>query len=402
MERISIAPRPDYQAKVSELGLTWHTPDGVPYWDESAYWRLAAGEVEVLERATEDLYQMVLAAVGRVIEGPEVETLGYSDRAVALIRDSWARGDALPHIYGRFDLAYLGGDSQPKLLEFNADTPTSMLECGVIQWFWLRERFPKADQFNSLHEKLVQRLRDLAPSLNMRAARNGAAALNVTCVTPHAEDEGTVAYLESCAREAGLFSVQFVPLEQIGWTTQQLAGRPTDAFFSDLEERRIANLFKLAPWEWMLDDDFGDRLIDEVMSDRLWVMEPAWKMVAAHKRLLATLWEMYPGHPNLLPAFSDQENFRGKPHVAKPVWGREGQNVILYDAGGNRIEENDGDCGGNEYVYQAQAELAAAGGNHAILGSWVVDGYAAGVGFRESTSLITNNLGRFVPHLFEP
>jgi glutathionylspermidine synthase len=40
-------------------------------------------------------------------------------------------------LYGRFDLAYRG-DGPPKLLEYNADTPTALFEAAVVQWIGCR------------------------------------------------------------------------------------------------------------------------------------------------------------------------------------------------------------------------------------------------------------------------
>ena len=73
---------------------------------------------------------------------------------------SWAARE--PSVFGRFDFAY-DGKGPPKLLEYNADTPTALLESSVAQWNWLEQailpRRPEADQFNSLHEKLIERWR---------------------------------------------------------------------------------------------------------------------------------------------------------------------------------------------------------------------------------------------------
>ena len=76
-----------------------------------------------------------------------------------------ARGArAISSLFGRFDLAY-DGSGAPKLLEYNADTPTALLEASVVQWRWLeqaiRPRIADADQFNSLHEKLIASWRAL-------------------------------------------------------------------------------------------------------------------------------------------------------------------------------------------------------------------------------------------------
>jgi glutathionylspermidine synthase len=72
---------------------------------------------------------------------------------VPLIREAWAAQP--PSLYGRFDLAW-SGTGPPKLLEYNADTPTSLVEAAVAQWYWLEQVHPGGDQFNSLHERLVE------------------------------------------------------------------------------------------------------------------------------------------------------------------------------------------------------------------------------------------------------
>ncbi len=77
-----------------------------------------------------------------------------------LVAASWRERE--PSLYGRFDLAFTG--DTPKLLEYNADTPTSLLEAAVVQWYWLKDTHPKDDQFNSLHERLIDRWREISPA----------------------------------------------------------------------------------------------------------------------------------------------------------------------------------------------------------------------------------------------
>ncbi len=79
--------------------------------------------------------------------------------------------------------------------------------------------------------------------------------------------------------------------------------------FVDLEDTPITTLFKIVPLDWLLADEFGAHLIQATMQRQLTVIEPAWKMVAANKAILAVLWEMYSGHPHLLPAFMDRRAF---------------------------------------------------------------------------------------------
>src|SRR5947208_11884378 len=151
MRRVSSAARPDWQKKVESVGLTWHSLEQ-PYWNESAYYEFTAKEVDVLEAATKELEKMTLAAAQHVIDKRLYSRLGIPESAVPLIESSWEAEP--PSLYGRFDLVY-DGAHPPKLLEYNADTPTSLLEAAVVQWYWLQDVFPKSDQFNSIHERLV-------------------------------------------------------------------------------------------------------------------------------------------------------------------------------------------------------------------------------------------------------
>lgn len=427
MQRVAIAPRPDWIAKVEALGFDWHsapTPEDPigAYWDESAYWHLSADEVDLLEAATADLHTMCLAAADHAIKRNLLPYFGFPPSAIGLIEQSWASrsgaaGDTgQPTLYGRFDLAFAGagvGDGQPKMLEYNADTPTGLFEAAVVQWTWLEERFPDHDQFNSLHEGLVAAWAKIGAALSPNAGAanfsNGAVApVHFSCLMPHAEDEGTLRYLLDTALEAGL-SGKTINAADIGW-----AG--TDGGFVDLEDTPITALFKLLPWDWMLSDRFGPDLTSEVGAGRLTVIEPAWKMVLANKAILAVLWELYPGHPNLLPAFMDRRAFAPGDHVvAKPLLGREGANISIAVLGADGapaaapLESMGGAYGAEGYVYQALTRVAESAGvdhtgravtHRAVIGSWMIDGSPRGIGIREDTGLITHNRSRFVPHLF--
>lgn len=384
MRRSTLSPREGWQAIVESQGLTWHTTDaGDPYWDESAFWAFSEREVDRIEAATTELYGMVLEAVGRTVADGRLSELGYDQQAQELIEASWNHRSWEPTLYGRFDLAYDG--TELKLLEFNGDTPTSLLEAAVAQWYWLQDRFAHLDQFNSIHEKLIDAFRLYAE------ARGSDLPMHFASVQPHAEDEGTVGYMAACAAEAGLWPVS-VPIEQVGWDGHA---------FVDAEQREISALFKLYPWEWLLEDEFGDRLAELALAKRITVLEPAWKMAASNKALLPVLWRMFPGHDLLLPATLNPGEAAGfGDHVKKPVRGREGANVTLVESG-RVAAEREGAYADDLFVYQQRANLARSSAGWAVLGSWVVNRQACGMGVRESASPITDNTARFVPHLME-
>jgi len=370
MRRELLTPRADWPTKVEALGLDFHTGEsGEPYWWEAACYAFSTAEVDVLEEATETLHGLCLEAVDRLVRTGDLGRLEIPQDYWPWVIESWNRRD--PDVYGRFDLAY-DGTSPPKMLEYNADTPTALLEAAVVQWYWLEEVKPGCDQFNSIHEKLIERwkeLRKLAPP---------DARLHLTGMFDEPEDARTAEYMQDVAAQAG-WSGAPLDIAQIGWN---------GTAFTDLSESPIRFLFKLYPWEWLLRESFGAHL----PSDRMGIVEPPWKMLLSNKAILPVLWEMFPDHPNLLPASRERSAIAG-PCVEKPIHGREGKGIRWLDAG----EPASGRRG---LVYQAAAPLPNFDGWRALIGSWIVGGKAAGMGLREDLDPITRNTSRFVPHYF--
>ena len=374
MQRRVIAPRRDWRAKVEALGLVWHTADGQPYWNEAAYYSFSLAEVNVVEAATAELYRLMLEAGQAVIDRRLYRRFGIPDWCEPLIEAAWnAEPACLNH--GRFDLGW-DGRGQPKLFEFNCDTPTALFEAAVVQWLWKDEVKPQADQFNSLHDKLIAKWADIRPYL-------GPVTHFTHMADPAGEDVVTVAYLRDTAREAGVAS-QAIRIQDIGWDGRR---------FVDLDNQPIRALFHLYPWEWLVHEPFGRHMAET--EPMLWI-EPIWKMILSNKAILPLLWELFPHHPNLLPAAFEAP--RGD-HVKKPLLAREGANVTVV-RGGRTVAETRGDYGEEGFVYQQYYALPDFSGNRPVIGSWVIDGEPAGMGIRED-GLITGNTARFTPHAIE-
>ncbi|MDB6118232.1 MAG: gsp [Verrucomicrobiaceae bacterium] len=108
---------------------------------------------------------------------------------------------------------------------------------------------------------------------------------------------------------------------------------------------------------------------------------------------------MFPGHPNLLPSYDSSLPLAGS-YVQKPKLSREGANVMMV-AGGRIMEQTQGDYGAEGHVFQAIAPARDFDGQHPVLGLWMVNNEAAGLGIREEARRITTNASRFVPHWFK-
>jgi glutathionylspermidine synthase len=404
MQRITLTPRAGWQTKVESVGLTYHSPEVMTprtYWDESACYEFTAAEVDTLETAANSMQEMCLAAAQHIIDNKRYTELEIPAAAIPVIE--WAWNAEPPALYGRFDFSWAGAESgqSPKLLEYNADTPTSLLEAAVVQWHWLEEvgtslpsshnvltfLAPKADQLNSIHERLIAKWKDIKPYLNATVYFAGA---------DEPEDILTLAYLQDTAQQAGL-TAQPIAMLDIGWNEDRNS-------FLDLKEDRITSIFKLYPWETMMAEQFAAQAL-ATYRDMQWI-EPIWKMLLSNKGILPILWELYPNHANLLPAYfeaSPADSHGMRDFVRKPLHSREGANITVVRNGAATIT-TDGPYEGARIVQALAPEAvfhdSTSQPRYPVLGLWMIDQECGGMGIRESGGPVTDNLSSFVPHYF--
>lgn len=385
MFRMPVEPRKNWQQKAKDFGFTFHSMYGEPYWDESAYYQFTLQQIEKdLEDPSEKIHQMCLQVVDKVVNDEELlNAFKIPEPFWQPVKDSWKNHD--PSLYSRLDFAY-DGSGPAKLFENNADTPTSLYESGFWQWLWLQDLVDNnqlsrhSDQFNSLQEKLIRRLDEIAKHYHTDQ-------IHFACCHDTIEDRGTVQYLQDCAAESGI-EAPFVFIEDIGIGE---SGR-----FTDLKNQEISTLFKLYPWEFMQREEFADFVVS---SDTTWI-EPLWKSILSNKALMPMLWKMFTGHPNLLPSFFENELHLcdHQKIVKKPIFSREGANVSIFDKG-ETVLEAQGPYGEEGFIYQAFHPLPKFDDNYTLIGSWLVDDKAAGISVREDTSLITQDMSRYLPHI---
>lgn len=376
MKRVSISARNNWQAAVEKLGFGFHTSD-IPYWKEDAFYEFRIGEIERIERATQELWGMCLEAVQHVIDHKLYSLFSIPAKAVGLIEKSW--NDDAPAIYGRFDFGYDG--EQLKLFEFNADTPTSLFEGAIVQWFWLQDFDPGRDQFNTIHEKFIEYWKQLKPYLHE-------GPVHFACIKQSLEDLTTVEYIRDCAIQAGL-ETKLIFIDDLGWDEE-------NQYFVDLEDHAVRNVFKLYPWEWMVNEPFFEKLL---LSQPAHWIEPAWKMILSNKAILPILWELFPDCPYILECYTEAENTLTS-YVRKPILSREGANVQIVKEG-MLLEQTYGEYGTEGFVCQQLFEIPEYGGKTPVVGSWIIGQEAAGIGIREAETLITANTSCFIPHLIK-
>ena len=256
MHREASTPRPGWQHKLEQLGFDYYNMEGKAYWTEQACYVFTADEIDQLEAATVELHGLCLKAVEYVGRQQALAAhahpagLGRLHRAGVAAR----RSDSV----GRFDLAY-DGKGPPKLLEYNADTPTALYEAAVVQWYWLKDTKPDADQFN-LDPREADRgvARDPGQAAAGSPGRTSRASRTIprisrrrnTCATPPCR-RASPASRSPCTWSAGTAA-----LHRTG-------------------EMPIQVMASSIPWEWMVREEFGAH----VLTDTTAFIEPAWKMI---------------------------------------------------------------------------------------------------------------------------
>ncbi|OTB05632.1 hypothetical protein M426DRAFT_56688 [Hypoxylon sp. CI-4A] len=403
MRRVPVEKRPNATRLVQSQGLVYTKEPTAenpadPYWPDDRYYSFTNEEITLIEKAGKDVFDMCCEAANYLVEDPDVITSKMAIPAYALkqIKKSWEREPVWGSIYGRFDVCFGGLDHPdprlrvPKFYEFNADTPTSLVEAASIQWFWLEQTGHGQDQFNSLTEKLIEawkrNLTLIEENLGHRVTVHFAVAKEVS----GEEAMNTTLLMDAC--------------QQAGWLTKtlfvdQISISPDGRFFDQFGEH-IDVVFKLYPWEFMVEEEFGEACFRDMETI-------GQRNEAGQYTLFAILWKLFENDPRsrwLLPTYFEDEAPASLTKFArKPIFAREGADILLQ-ADGQTIQDSSGGYYGKEgYIVQELALLPEFRNKqdvtyYPVVGLWFVDGEPAGIGIREDITPITTNGSWFVPH----
>jgi glutathionylspermidine synthase len=377
---------------LESIGFVWHTDSDNTSYVADEIVVLSEKEAENYYNAANELYEMFVKAGDYVIENDLLHELDIPFNLIELVKLSW-ENDVHWHIYSRFDFAG-GVDGKPiKLLEFNADTPTALFETAIIQWAMLKANsFDEEMQFNFVYEAIRENFKRLVVLDNDTAEFDEIYEgwkILFTSVKGNIEDENTTKLLQKIADEAG-FVTKFAYIEDIEFADEGI-------FYEDEE---YEYLFKLIPWESIAieEADLALYLTNIVKNQKAIILNPAYTLMFQSKRFLKILWDLYPNHPLLLEA--SFEPLQNKPYVKKVAFGREGENISIFDENGNIIEENGGEYENFKPVYQEYVELPTDEKGNSYQAGVFFAYEGCGVGFRRGNKIL-NNMSKFVGHRVE-
>jgi glutathionylspermidine synthase len=380
----------DVAPAVRALGWDWAIEDACQHYVAREAVQLPEAEAETLLQAADTLYDMLVEAIPDPIPDELLHKLAVPANLWEAVRHSW-NDERHWHLYGRFDLALTA--EGPKLLEFNADTATSLPETAVVQWASLVAAGQAHDerQANGLFECLEDQFR------HWRALNNDRQATLLLVHLPEsAEDEANCAVLAEAARTAGFADVFVCSVDAM---TVSVQGEDRGVWAESVpgQWQKFDFLFKLVPWEILAEEEpeLTADLAHLQLTRDVVTANPAYTLLFQSKALLAHLWDVFPHHPLLLEA--SLQPLSGH-HVRKPLLGREGQNVTEIQPDGRQGAEVPGEFGQQPQLYQRWAKLPtdAQGRRYQAGVFWA--GEACAIGFRRDTGLITN-LSEFMPHI---
>ncbi|EAJ7107481.1 glutathionylspermidine synthase family protein [Campylobacter upsaliensis] len=375
---------------LESIGFSWHTDeDGSDYLDNQ-FICVSKNEANAYYEAANELYDMFIAAAQNVIDNDRFDELGIPFNLIDAIKMSW-ENEVHWHLYGRFDFA--GGlDGKPiKLIEFNADTPTSLFESAILQWAMLKQNnLDEHLQFNSIYESLMdnfKRLITLDESVEEFEEHYRGWKILFSSVAGNKEEELTTKLLAHIAKDAG-FECDFAYVDEVEFGEEGIFKNGVNYEY----------WFKLLPWEEIaIEEGELAMLLTQIMrNQKAIILNPAYTLLFQSKGILKILWELYPNHPLLLE--SSCEPLQGKDFVKKPMFGREGANISIVKDD-VKLQENIGPYGNNKMIYQQYYELNSSKNEYYQAG--VFFAYeGCGLGFRKG-GLIIDNASKFVGHIIK-
>ncbi len=434
MRRNSNVPiRDGWEEKIKLQGLVYSPtmlPNGtvMQYWKEGAVYDITMADVEAMEEAAKAVFAMLDFAGEWILDNPRyMYKMGIPKFAQAMVAKSWRDqidGQEFGSVYGRFDFRFGGVNHPdesmrtPKLYEYNADTPTCLVESAWVQWQWLQDTAHGPDQWNLMQELLIEAWKRNLGLIEQRLGHKPVIYFSYTEDEYSGEDAMNTYYIQDCCAQAG-YDTRNLYVEEIMLGDDGL-------FYTGDGKEHIEVIFKLYPWEFMMEQRFAKAIVKDQLREEpvttvqgnqtlgtIWI-EPPYKMLWSNKGILPILWDLFGNKKSkhydaekakyLLPTWFAGEEPKGlKTYVKKPLLGREGACVkIVKD--GEVLEEYAGNYGKEGYVVQAFAPLPAFSTDdsdqpvHPVMGVWMIDGEPAGLAIREATTLVTDNVSSFVPH----
>ncbi len=345
------------------------------------------------KRATNELHAMFMHATNFVLQDDALLRRFNLPPAIwKRIHQSWDnRRNEM--ITGRLDFSL--SERGLKVYEYNCDSASCHMETGKVQDLWAQhygcDEGRTAGQ--RLHHELVDAWKESAAGAFLHIMQDRDLE-----ETYHAQ------YMKTAIEQAGIPCAIIKGVSSLKWGD--------DGQVADAEGRHIDWVWKTWAWETALDeirDQLSEddenlrlhktidrtmatpRLVDVLLRPEVMVFEPLWTLIPSNKAILPVLWMLYPNHPYLLETqFELTEGLRANGYVQKPIVGRCGHNISIFDSGDTLLTETAGNFEARDQIYQALFPLPEINGLNVQLCTFTAAGTYAGSCVRvDPSSIIT-------------
>jgi glutathionylspermidine amidase/synthetase len=361
--------------------------------DDLKYYCLSETALAELRRATNELHALYMHATDYVLRDDARLARFNIPRALwPKIHQSWDnRRNQM--ITGRFDFTI--SERGPKVYEYNCDSASCHMETGKAQSRWAE--YYGCDDGEDPGEKLFERLRD---------------------AWRHSDVDGLLHIMQDDDLEEtyhALFMLE--TMEAAGIETNIIHGIDglrwgDDGSILDPDGLRINWVWKTWAWETALDQiraeceddaekllsyrpserrDLPPRLVDVLLRNNVMVYEPLWALIPSNKAISPVLWTLFPEYPYLLnSAYELTKELNAKGYVAKPIVGRGGANISIYDRHDNILAETAGKFRDRDQIYQELFKLPYVGDYNVQISTFSAAGRYAGACVRVDESAVIN------------
>ncbi|RNF05728.1 putative trypanothione synthetase [Trypanosoma rangeli] len=341
------------------------------------------------------LHEFFLEATEFVLANDEqLKLFGIPEEYWPRIRHSWK---TQPHaITGRFDFAFDEDTQQFKCFEYNADSASTLLECGTIQEKWAKLVGIDDDTTYSSGSYISSRLH---MAWEMAEVKGRVHFL----VDDDGEEQYTALYVLQHARAAGLDAKLCVLFDEFRFDENGIV--------VDADGVAVTTVWKTWMWETAIADQREARMqrgkdwrptpqdkvrLSDIILGPNWdvrVFEPMWKLIPSNKAILPIIYNKHPDHPAMLRAsYELTDELRRTGYAKKPIVGRVGRNVSIVEPSGEVTAESDGNFADRGVVYQELFRLPKRDDYYAILGGWIIGDVYCGTNVREDKTIITGLL----------
>lgn len=367
--------------------------------EQSRYFLLSKTAIDELEYATNELHGLFMHATEYVLCHDELLAKFNLPKAVLpKIRQSWDnRLNQL--ITSRFDFAQT--PQGLKVYEYNCDSASCYMEAGKVQGKW--------GQHYLLNDS-EDAGKDLFHDLCRAWEKSHAKGLVHILRDQDPEEEYHALFMQEALQAAGIDSKIIVRLNGLEWDSE--------GTIRDSDGEAVNWVWKTWSWETALDQIRAEceddetfepqwslgkplRLSDVLLRKNIMVFEPLWTLIPSNKAILPVLWQLFPNHPLLLnSAFELNDELKATGYVEKPIVGRCGANIALFDQNQNLVEATSGGFGEQEKIYQQFYPLPQVGKYYTQVCTFTAAGVYAGSCVRVDTAMVISKDSDCMPLRF--